>query len=109
MVDDESAIRALVARVLGRFGHEVVACADAAAALAAPGPIDLLLVDLVLPDVNGCELAAKLRERWPRLPVILMSGYLPRDDMQLPPPSSFLQKPMGPTDVIAAVNQLLRA
>lgn len=107
VVDDEEAIRQLVQRVLERRGHKVVACGTAAEALAGSGPFDLLLVDLILPETNGRLLADALRERWPKLPVVLMSGYLSQQDLMPAPPASFLQKPMLPSAIVAEVERLL--
>jgi two-component system cell cycle sensor histidine kinase/response regulator CckA len=107
IVDDEPGIRGLAARVLERKGYGVQAFATPADALAATGPIDLLLVDLILPDMNGRALAEKLRERHPDLPVVLMSGYLPQPDLTPPPPSSFLQKPMTMSDVLKVVAEMI--
>src|ERR1043166_3769641 len=94
VVDDEQPIRELVARVLSRRGHHVIVCGSAPEALAVTDPIDLLLVDLILPDMNGRDLTRLLRERRPNLPVVLMSGYLSEQDLMPPAPSIFLQKPM---------------
>jgi two-component system cell cycle sensor histidine kinase/response regulator CckA len=107
VVDDEELIRGLVQRVLERRGYTVVACHTAAEALAQSKPFDLLLVDLILPEMVGRELAETLRLRCPGLPVVLMSGYLPADIEMLPPPALFLQKPMLPGAVIDAVEALL--
>jgi DNA-binding NtrC family response regulator len=106
LVDDEPAIRALVSRVLERHGHKVIVCAGATQALSNEDPIDLLLVDFSLPDMNGAQLTEQLRARMPALPVILMSGYPPSDSTP-EPPSSFLQKPMLPSAVVQAVEKLL--
>lgn len=107
VVDDETPIRQLVGRILERTGHTVIQCGDATSALAITAAIDLLLVDFVLPDVNGRDLTAKLRESRPGLPVILMSGYLPDPELAPPAPSTFLQKPMTPAMVIETVEQML--
>ena len=107
VVDDEQPIRQLVTRVLERKGYKVIACGTSAEALQVTETIDLLLVDLVLPDLNGRQLTEKLRARLPKLPVILMSGYLPDHDLTPSAPSTFLQKPMMPADVVAAVESFL--
>lgn len=107
VVDDEPPIRQLVARILERKGHRVIQCGDAASALAVTEPIDLLIVDFVLPDVNGRELTTQLREGRPALPVILMSGYLPDPDLAPAQPSTFLQKPMTPATLLETVGQML--
>jgi two-component system cell cycle sensor histidine kinase/response regulator CckA len=107
VVDDEPSIRHLVGRVLERKGHRVISCGSAAEAMAIPGPIDALLVDLILPEVGGRQLTEALRERWPRLPVLLMSGYPPPRDGLPSSPSSFLQKPMMPAAIVEAIEALL--
>jgi DNA-binding NtrC family response regulator len=107
VVDDERAIRMLVARVLQREGHHVIACGGAEDALAENTPIDLLIVDHVLAGMNGRQLSEAMRKRYPTLPVILMSGYLGERDLMPGAPSSFLQKPMLPSAVVDAVNKLL--
>ena len=108
VVDDEPAIRTLVGRVLERHGHQVILCQGSGEALAADPPIDLLLVDHMLPGMTGLEIAEHLRRRWPNLPVVLMSGYPPQPDTMPGPPSSFLQKPMLPSAVVKAVESLLK-
>ena len=107
VVDDEQPIRELVGRLLERRGHRVIVCGSAREALAVTEAIDLLLVDLVLPDMNGCDLSEALRRRCPHLPVVLMSGYLSEKALMPPPPSVFLQKPMLPAAVAQAVEGLL--
>ena len=83
VVDDDGAVRALVARILRREGYEVVEASDAESALAAvesdPKEIRLLLTDVVLPGVDGAELASRLRTRLPDLPIVYMSGYAEDD------------------------------
>lgn len=107
VVDDEPPIRQLVARILERKGHRVIQCGDSASALAVTDAVDLLIVDFVLPDVNGRDLTAKLRETRPTLPVILMSGYLPDPALAPPAPSMFMQKPMTPAMVVESVDTML--
>ena len=107
LVDDEPPIRQLVARILERQGHRVISCGDAAEALGVTDVVDLLLVDYVLPDLNGRVLTERLRERQPGLPVILMSGYLPDPELSPPEPSVFLQKPMRPAVIVQTVEQML--
>src|SRR4051794_40245111 len=105
VVDDEEPIRLLVARVLEKRGHHVIALGTAQEALAIDIPIDLLVVDFILPEVNGRELAEALRRRRPNLPIVLMSGFLPQPDLLPAAPSMFLQKPMMPSVVAGAVEE----
>jgi CheY-like chemotaxis protein len=107
VVDDEPPIRQLVSRVLERRGHRVIGCQSAEEALAITDPVDILVVDLILPEVDGRELTDQLRELMPNLPVVLMSGYLSQGELMPAPPSTFLQKPMTPGAVVEAVEKLL--
>ena len=78
LVEDEEAVRNLAARFLAAAGYEVVAAAtgaEAERAFDAHGKIDLLLTDVVMPMMNGPELAARLTARKPELRVLFMSGY----------------------------------
>ncbi len=77
VVEDEAGAREGLVDLLSMLGYEVTAAGSAREVelLASEGGFDLLLSDLLLPDVSGADLAARLRERWPRLRVILMSGY----------------------------------
>jgi len=107
VVDDERAIQELMARVLEPHGHTVIACGDADAALRVTEPVDLLVVDYVLPKVNGRDLVARFRERRPGLPVVLMSGHLPSPELSPPPPSTFMQKPMRLSVIVETVERML--
>ncbi len=109
VVDDEWAIQELISRVLERQGHRIITCGNAGEAMDVTDPLDLLIVDYVLPGVNGRDLTARLRERRPGLPVILMSGYLPSPDLAPPPPSTFMQKPMRMGVIAETVEEMLGA
>ncbi len=79
VVDDDAQVRGAVSAMLAAGGHEVRVAATASSALEAlespGGAADLLLTDVVMPDMPGPELAARLRERHPDLRVLFMSGY----------------------------------
>jgi signal transduction histidine kinase/CheY-like chemotaxis protein len=79
LVDDEPEIRTMVEDFLCRMGYTVISasCADEAleSAKKAQNKIDLLFTDVVMPRMDGFELALKLRERNPDLPVLIMSGF----------------------------------
>src|ERR1051325_11040042 len=77
IVDDESAIRSLLATVMIKEGYDVVELADAAALqtyFSGPGP-DVVLLDLKLPDADGLELLPELKKSWPDTEVIVLTGY----------------------------------
>jgi two-component system cell cycle sensor histidine kinase/response regulator CckA len=77
VVEDETGAREGLVDLLTMLGYEVAAVGSAEEAHRLPlePAFDVLLSDLLLPDVSGAELARGFLERWPRLKVILMSGY----------------------------------
>ncbi len=77
VVEDEDSAREGLQELLTELGYEVVAVAsgEEAGRLPTDRPFDVLLTDLMLPGVGGPALADGLRERWPTLKVVLMSGY----------------------------------
>jgi two-component system cell cycle sensor histidine kinase/response regulator CckA len=78
LVEDEPMMRQLAERALRRAGWHVIATASAATALAAATTTrpDAVVADLTLPgNMDGIALIAALRENWPNLPAILVSGY----------------------------------
>lgn len=76
LVDDDSGIRKLVRRVLVRAGYEVVESVNGMNALQQiqAGRFDLLITDIVMPDMDGLELIRKLRSSHPHVPILAMSG-----------------------------------
>jgi CheY-like chemotaxis protein len=83
LVEDEPPVRQLGRRVLERLGHTVLEADGASSALAIeaghPGPIHLLITDLVMPGMNGRDLAERLVTRRPSMRVLFLSGYLAPD------------------------------
>jgi two-component system, cell cycle sensor histidine kinase and response regulator CckA len=81
VVDDQESVRTLLRRQLVADGHTVLEAADGIEALQLVrrrgGALDMLLTDVVMPGMNGTELAARVCEEFPDLPVILMSAYAP--------------------------------
>jgi len=79
LVEDEDALRSVTRRILEGAGYRVLATADGPAALAAVAadgePVDLLLSDVVMPEMLGPELARRLRQRKPTVRVLFMSGF----------------------------------
>ena len=116
LVDDERSLREPTRRLLARHGHDVLvaACADEALRVFASRPrtIDLLLTDVVMPGMSGRELAERLRQQEPALPILYMSGHpagIIDPGETLPPGMSFLPKPFSPQKLFAAVQQALGA
>jgi CheY-like chemotaxis protein len=113
VVEDEPAVRNLVASSLRNDGYELLLAASADEALtiaeAHDGKIDLLLTDAMMPGRSGIELARELVAQRPDLPVILMSGYteesLPVGNLDRP--ISLLQKPFTPRDLRRRIQEIL--
>jgi DNA-binding NtrC family response regulator len=81
VVDDDPAIRDVVAELLAGFGFQTKVANNGRAALKLIGdarPFDVVLADVVMPDIGGVQLADLLAEKHPELPVVLMTG---RDSM----------------------------
>ena len=109
VVEDDRSVRRIECEVLAQEGWTVVEAARAedALALAAAhrGELDILVTDLSLPGLRGCELAARLLRETPWLGVVFTSGY-PDDDGLVGrfPGAVFLQKPFTLEALTAAVD-----
>ena len=81
LVDDEENYRELIAKVLTKAGYEVLQAADGMGALSLleRSNVDLVISDILMPVLNGYALVARLREKWPNMPVILTTGFLSPD------------------------------
>src|SRR5215210_9482599 len=80
VVEDEPAVRELVIRVLRRTDHRILVAADADQVLARDdlAQVDLLVSDVVMPGLTGPALYRRLREAYPSLRAVFMSGYFER-------------------------------
>jgi len=113
LVEDDVQLRAVARGVLERLGYRVIAAADGREALALsekhPGPIDLLLTDVVMPHLRGPDLAERIAATRPAMKILFMSGYT--DDAfrrsELGPGIAFLPKPITPTTLTKKVRQVL--
>jgi CheY-like chemotaxis protein len=113
LVDDEEGVRKVVCAILRSNGYNVLEAGNAAAALAAweknAHKVDLVLTDVVMPQMTGFELARQLSERAPGSKILYMSGY--RDHVvegaPAEPPKAFLQKPFAPDTLLAKVREVL--
>jgi two-component system cell cycle sensor histidine kinase/response regulator CckA len=113
VAEDEPAIRTLATRILERAGHTVVVAEDGQAALdlAATLPvIDVLLTDLTMPRLGGADLARRLTDARPGLPVVYMSGFgedrLAVDGV-LPTRVRLLHKPFDVDTLARAIDEAL--
>ena len=81
VVDDQESVRVMVRRQLTDRGHTVLEASDGAEALhlvrRRNGAVDLILCDVVMPQMNGTELATRIGVEFPDIPVMLMSAFAP--------------------------------
>jgi two-component system cell cycle sensor histidine kinase/response regulator CckA len=114
LVEDDSAVRTLAMRVLDRVGYRVLAATngrDAIEIAAANPDIDLVLSDIVMPEMSGGELVDQLRETHPDLKVVLTSGYSEADlqgDVRHRG-AAFLAKPFTPESLRRCIASVLGA
>ncbi|HYK82683.1 MAG TPA: PAS domain S-box protein [Gemmatimonadales bacterium] len=114
LAEDEAPVRAVARQVLERHGYQVLEAASAEAALDIAnrysGPIHLLLTDVIMPGLNGRELALRLATLRPEARVIYMSGYT--DDAitrhgVLEAGQAYVQKPFTPDLIARKVREVL--
>ncbi len=114
IVEDDPQVRNLAVRILGKGGYRVVQAVDGEQGLRVfrekGDCIDLVLLDIVMPKMNGKVLYDKIREIAPRMPVLFSSGYsshilntdlVPEGDFQM------IQKPYRPDDLLRRVRKVL--
>ena len=118
VAEDEEGVRDVVARMLERLGYTVVHADDGLSALERlekhAGPVAAVLLDLSMPRMGGSEALLHIRERFPDLPVVLMSGYTEQDVAsklidRAGGAVAFLQKPFLPEDLTSALRQVSKA
>ena len=113
VVEDEEALLQLNTLILGSLGYTVIAAAAPGEALRLaqehPGEIDLLLTDVIMPEMNGRALAIRLHQLYPQMKQIFMSGYtadiIARHGV-LDTGVCFLQKPFFKRDLVAKINEV---
>ena len=113
LVDDDEAVRNVIATILRRAGHQVTVLANAQEALEAAagvtGGLELLITDVVMPGMSGVELSREQLRRLPTLKVLLFSGY-PGEHAEAvagEPGFQYLAKPVTPKELLDRIDQLL--
>jgi PAS domain S-box-containing protein len=113
LVEDEPVVRAIAARSLERGGFRVLQASGGSVAIELVdrnGPPDLVLTDLMMPGMGGAELARRLGERWPALPILFMSGYSVDDLLRqgaIDSGLAIIQKPFTPDGLVRSVAAAL--
>ncbi len=114
LAEDEEVVRNIIRTVLGSNGYEVMEARDGREALEIAdrhkGPIDLLLTDVIMPEISGKDLASCLVEKYPEAKVLFMSGYTENAIVHhgvLDAGTAFLQKPFRVEALAQKVRELL--
>lgn len=115
LVEDEEIVRGMLCEVLRAHGYTVLEAGHGHQAIEMarqPDPIHLLITDMLMPEMNGSELASRLLSTRPNLPVLYISGYSDDEARRLgkiEQPAEFLQKPFRPDALLAKARQILDA
>jgi signal transduction histidine kinase/CheY-like chemotaxis protein len=113
VVDDDEDVRLMTASMLEDLGHRPITAdsGDAALALLASGPPDLILLDFVMPGMNGAALAAAIRERGITVPILFATGFADTAQLEdaLGPDTAVLRKPYDLASLSAAIARARRA
>jgi PAS domain S-box-containing protein len=114
VVEDQDAVREFAVQVLTSYGYSVISSSSARAAIeiarAGSRPIDLLLTDVVMPEMDGVELTRQVRDIFPGIKWLYMSGYSGAaisERSHLDMRSEFIQKPFSPEQLALKVRAVL--
>ncbi len=111
IVEDEESVRQALVKILENFGHTVLAAADAKEGIKKfEGGVDIVITDLGLPGPSGWDLARAVKEKDPKVPVVLLSGW----DVEMEDKSlkglvdKILPKPLKIKEMLDVIDQLAR-
>jgi PAS domain S-box-containing protein len=114
LVEDQDQVRAVADSALRRYGYNVLVAQSAGDALLLcenhPGPIDILVTDVVMPQMSGPELAKRVAATRPAMKILCMSGYTDDSIVRhaaLEPGIPYLQKPFTPQSLATKVREIL--
>ena len=113
VVDDNEAVREVMVKTLRWAGHAVVEAEDGEQALesiAGLETLDVVVADLAMPRMGGLELAERLRERYPHVGLVMVSGLVPRSSAERLATATdvvLLKKPFGATELTRVVAEVL--
>jgi two-component system cell cycle sensor histidine kinase/response regulator CckA len=110
VAEDNPSVRTLTRSILELEGYHVIEASDGATALALAqcSPVDLLVTDVIMPGMNGKELAARIEQLRSKVPVLYVSGYTEETidrHAVLGPDDLYLPKPFSPDQLIEKVRQ----
>lgn len=111
LVEDEASVREITSHVLQSAGYIVLEASGAEQALEVlsqhEGPVHLLLTDMVMPVMNGAELAGKLKTLRPEMATVFMSGYAGALHANTGVPSWHIQKPFTVSMLLSRIAEAL--
>jgi signal transduction histidine kinase len=114
VVEDDEIVRKMTQEILSINGYSVLEAANSAEALLTcnkhPGPIQLMITDVVMPQMSGCELAEQVASIRPEMAVLYMSGYTGNALIHhgvLIDSNAFISKPFTPDSLAGKVRELL--
>ena len=110
VVDDDETFRLMLMETLKLSGYNVTGSADGRTAMAAleQGHVTAVITDVKMPGMDGILLAKSIRDRWPEIPIVMITGYLPAEDLPLESSGladGFLMKPFK----IESITELLES
>jgi CheY-like chemotaxis protein len=117
LVEDEDSVRKLTRTILQTHGYQVIEARNGREGLNLAqqhqDKLDMVLSDMVMPQMGGRQLAEQLRLNMPTIKIMLMSGYTDdtalRDGLQAEEEVHFLQKPFSPRELLAKVREVMQA
>ncbi len=116
LAEDDDSMRDFLAKALKRAGHDVTVCSDGEEGLDEIGEdstrFDLLLADIVMPGLDGIELARRARAMDMRLKVVLITGFAAvalRANAEAPEGAQVLSKPIHLRELVTQVDSILAA
>ena len=115
VVEDNEHVLYMLEFILRRAGYDVIAVAngrDAAAAIANIEPVDVVLLDLMLPYISGYQLLSQIRDRsdWQRVPVVVLSGKVLEQDIVKAldlGANDYVTKPFRPEELLARLRRVV--
>jgi CheY-like chemotaxis protein len=114
VVEDEEAVRGLLRQALQSYGYKVLTARHGLEGLAllsqSDEKIDLILSDLIMPQMGGVELARALRQKQPKIKLVVMSGYTDRVAIQqgvVALCDRYIQKPFSPRQLLVSIREVL--
>ena len=114
LAEDDEDMRRFLERALEKAGHDVIAFAEGASAFERlkSTTIDLLLTDIVMPEMDGIELARRAAEMDPNLKIMFITGFAAvalHADSKAPKDAKVLSKPFHLRDLVAEVDRMIAA